>query len=77
MPDKYELSRMIKQHALGLGFEDCGIAKAETLLQDKKRLRDWLDRDMHGSMQYMENHFDKRTDPRELVDNARSVISVI
>jgi len=31
---------------------------------------------MHGEMQYMENHFDKRLDPRLLVDGAKSVISV-
>lgn len=77
MPDKGALSRLIKAQARHIGFEDCGIAKAEKLFQDKERLQNWLDQGMHGTMQYMENHFEKRTDPRELVDKAKSVISVI
>jgi len=32
---------------------------------------------MHGEMQYMENHFDKRLDPRLLVDGAKSVVSLL
>lgn len=31
---------------------------------------------MHGEMKYMENYFDKRLDPRLLVDGAKSVISL-
>lgn len=32
---------------------------------------------MHGEMKYMENYFDKRLDPRLLVDEAKSVISLM
>lgn len=32
---------------------------------------------MHGTMQYMENNFDKRLDPRLLVDGAKTVISLM
>ena len=54
----------------------CGIAKAEFLEEEAPRLEAWLNKGMHGEMQYMENHFDKRLDPRLLVDGARSVISL-
>ena len=54
----------------------CGIAKAEFLEEEAPRLEAWLNKSMHGEMQYMENHFDKRLDPRLLVDDARSVISL-
>ncbi|MDB5023308.1 MAG: queG [Mucilaginibacter sp.] len=54
----------------------CGIAKAEFLEQEAPRLEAWLKRGMQGEMQYMENHFDMRLDPRLLVDGARSVISL-
>ncbi len=54
----------------------CGIAKAEFLDEEAPRLEAWLKKGMHGEMQYMENHFDKRLDPRLLVDGARSVISL-
>jgi len=54
----------------------CGISKAGFLEEEAPRLETWLKNNMHGEMQYMENHFDKRLDPRLLVDDARSVISL-
>ena len=67
---------MIKDEALRLGFMQCGIAKAGFLEEEAPRLENWLKQDMHGKMGYMENHFDKRLDPRLLVDGAKSVISL-
>lgn len=54
----------------------CGIAKAGFLEEEAPRLEAWLKQGRHGEMQYMENHFDKRLDPRLLVDGAKSVISL-
>lgn len=69
-------SKLIKTEAQNLGFMFCGIAKAEFLEDEAPRLEAWLKQGMHGEMQYMENNFDKRLDPRLLVDGARSVISL-
>jgi epoxyqueuosine reductase len=69
-------SKLIKEEAKNLGFLFCGIAKAEFLEDEAPRLENWLQQNMHGEMQYMENHFDKRLDPRLLVDGAESVISL-
>lgn len=74
--NKQAYSDIIKTEAKKLGFMFCGIAKAEFLEQEAPRLEAWLKKGMHGEMQYMENHFDKRLDPRLLVDGARSVISL-
>lgn len=68
---------MIKQKASELGFSFCGISKAEFLEEEAPRLEQWLNEQKHGKMQYMENHFDKRLDPRLLVDDALSVISFL
>jgi epoxyqueuosine reductase len=70
-------SLRIKEKAIELGFLDCGIALASYLEEDAARLRIWLENGYHGEMAYMENHFGKRTDPRRLVDGARSVIIVL
>ncbi|OMP78698.1 tRNA epoxyqueuosine(34) reductase QueG [[Flexibacter] sp. ATCC 35208] len=67
----------IKAQAADLGFDHCGIARAVQLDDDARRLETWLNKGMHGNMKYMENHFDKRIDPRKLVDNARSVITLL
>lgn len=70
-------TQFIKQTAQQLGFMYCGIAKAEQLDEDARRLETWLKQNMHGKMQYMENHFDLRIDPRKLVSGARSVITLL
>ena len=69
-------STLIKEEAIKLGFLFCGISKAEFLEEDAPRLEAWLNKGMHGEMGYMENYFDKRLDPRLLVDGAKSVISL-
>jgi len=69
-------SKLIKDEALRLGFMACGIAKADFLEEEAPRLETWLKQHMHGTMGYMENHFDKRLDPRLLVEGAKSVISL-
>jgi len=67
---------MIKQEALRLGFMACGIAKAEFLEDEAPRLENWLKSNHHGEMGYMENYFDKRLDPRLLVEGSKSVVSL-
>ena len=73
-PEKY--SKLIKDEAIRLGFMACGISKAEFLETEAPRLEAWLNKNHHGEMKYMENYFDKRLDPRLLVDGAKSVISL-
>ncbi|GEP98121.1 tRNA epoxyqueuosine(34) reductase QueG [Chitinophaga cymbidii] len=68
---------LVKEKARALGFDHCGIAKAEQLTEDAYRLEQWLKQGMHGNMQYMENYFDKRIDPRLLVEGAQSVITLL
>ena len=70
-------TQLIKTEAKRLGFDFCGISKAEFLEEEAPRLEKWLKSFMHGQMQYMENHFDKRLDPTLLVDDAKSVISLL
>lgn len=72
-----ENTKKIKQKVLELGFSAIGISKADFLENESKQLKVWLNKGYHGEMQYMENHFDKRVDPRKLVDGAKSVISVL
>jgi len=72
--EKY--SNLIKSKALAFGFQSCGISKADFLEEEAPRLEQWLNNNFHGEMRYMENHFDKRLDPRLLVEGSKSVISL-
>ena len=76
MINRVENSNLIKKEANRLGFISCGIAKADFLEEDAPRLEEWLKNGFHGEMNYMENHFDKRLDPRKLVPGAKSIISL-
>jgi epoxyqueuosine reductase len=70
-------TNLIKAEATRLGFDFCGVSKAEFLEEEAPRLDTWLNRNYQGQMAYMANHFDKRLDPRKLVDGAKSVVTVL
>ena len=75
--DKKQLTNHIKSKLFSLGFDFVGISKADFLAEEAPRLESWLKYNQHGEMQYMENYFDMRLDPRILVPGAKSVISML
>ncbi|MBS1771758.1 MAG: tRNA epoxyqueuosine(34) reductase QueG [Bacteroidetes bacterium] len=77
MPTQDQHTILIKQEAQRLGFDACGVASAVQLDDDARRLESWLKNGFQGTMQYMERHFDLRTDPRKLVPGAKSVITLL
>ena len=75
--NKTKYTDFIKTEAKRLGFLSCGISKAEFLEFEAPRLEGWLNKNMQGEMRYMENHFDKRLDPTLLVEDSKSVVSLL
>ena len=75
--NKEKHTEFIKTEAKRLGFMSCGISKAQFLEEEAPRLENWLNKNMHGEMQYMENYFDKRLDPTKLVEGSKSVVSLL
>ena len=67
----------MKQTAAVFGFDYCGIAKAEKLDDEARRLESWLNKGFNGNMAYMNNYFDLRVDPTKLVPGAKSVITLL
>ena len=74
---KEKHTKLIKDKSKELGFFFCGISKADFLNEEAPRLEKWLTDYRNGKMDYMANHFDMRLDPRLLVDNAKSVVSLL
>ncbi len=70
-------AKIVKEEAKKLGFNFCGISAAGFLEEEAPRLESWLKDKMQGEMQYMENHFDKRLDPRLLVEGTQSVVTLL
>ena len=75
--DKIALSKKVKSRALALGFDACGISKIESLDFDAKKYNEWLERGFQAGMSYMERNVEKRFNPGLLLENAKSVISVL
>ena len=73
---KNKITEIIKKKAADLGFSSCGISQARFLKEEEKKFEDWLNHGYHGSMDYLNKNFDKRLDPRKLVDGSKSVISL-
>ena len=74
---KSKNTQLIKEEAHRLGFSFVGFSKADFLEEEAPRLEKWLKAKQHGEMSYMENNFDKRLDPRLLVEDSKSVISLL
>ena len=74
MPDHAALAELIRTWGRELGFQQMGIAGIE-LGQDEAHLRDWLAKGLHGRMDYMARHGDKRSRPDELVPGTLRVLS--
>ena len=77
MTTKQHYTEFIKAEAKRLGFLSCGISKAGFLEEEASRLESWLKKNSHGRMAYMENNFDKRLDPTLLVEDSKSVVSLL
>ena len=77
MINLHKNTQFIKSEAKRLGFLSCGISKAGFLGEEAPRLEAYLNQNFNGQMQYMENHFDKRLDPTLLVEDAKSVVSLL
>ena len=69
-------TEFVRREARHLGFTQTGFARAGHMVPETDRLKEWLDAGLHGEMDYMENHFNLRTDPTQLVPDARTVISL-
>ncbi len=71
------ITELIKAEALSLGFSVCGVAKAGEVPNEVcQHYDEWLEKNFHGNMSYLERNKELRRDPRKLVEGTRSVIMV-
>jgi epoxyqueuosine reductase len=69
-------NEIVIKKAKQLGFDLVGFAKADLLDDEAGKLQQWLDKGYQASMSYMEKNFNKRKDVKEILPNAKSVISL-
>lgn len=66
-----EQTRRVAEQARALGFELCGVARADEF-EEQRRLPEWLERGYAGEMRYL--HDTRRSSARNVLPGARSVI---
>lgn len=70
-----KLAMQIKSWSKELGFQKTGISDID-LSQAEQQLMQWLSKNFHADMHYMEKHGTKRSRPAELVPGTVRIISV-
>ncbi|PKP52369.1 MAG: tRNA epoxyqueuosine(34) reductase QueG [Bacteroidetes bacterium HGW-Bacteroidetes-1] len=70
------LRELIIDEATALGFDDCGFSKADFMGEHAELMESWLEKGFQGDMSYLERNKDKRYDPRKLVENTKTIVSV-
>jgi epoxyqueuosine reductase len=73
--DLHQLARDIKTWGRELGFQQVGITDVD-LSEAETRLKEWLAKGYHGSMEWLAAHGDKRSRPAELLPGTLRVIAV-
>lgn len=77
MEERQITSAYIKAEALRLGFDVCGIAKAEPVpLYLQQAYSRWIAQGQHASMDYLARNMEKRFDPALLVEGVKSIVCV-
>src|SRR5215467_9755297 len=70
-----DLRQEVRDEARRLGFHDVGFAPARRH-PSAARLREWLDRDYAGGMDWLARRESERSDPTRLIPWARSLVLV-
>ena len=70
------IKNTITTKAKELGFFKVGFAKYEVLDEESEKLRKWLDDGKQADMAWIEKGFEKRKDVRQIMPEAKSVISL-
>jgi epoxyqueuosine reductase len=65
----------IKARARELGFDDCRITTAQAP-ETARQFEDWLQRQSHGDMAWLQRNAFKRIDPSQVLNEARSIITL-
>ncbi|MBF0659544.1 tRNA epoxyqueuosine(34) reductase QueG [Psychrobacter sp. NG25] len=73
-----DVKQWIKTQAQALGFADCGFLSVHHPLFAKQivQLQQWLEKGYEGQLQFMHSNHELRANPEQLVDGARTIISV-
>ncbi len=71
-----EATKLIRQKILNTGFDLVGFARVEELKEESERLKKWIDLGYSADMNWIVKSFDKRIDPKKILPEVKTIISV-
>ena len=71
-----DVRQLVRERALALGFDACGIASVEAPWPASARLEEFITLDRHGSMEWMATTAERRSHPRAMWAEARSALAL-
>jgi epoxyqueuosine reductase len=69
------VKEQIKARARELGFDDCRITTAQAP-ETSSHFKEWLTRQSHGEMAWLQRNAFKRIDPSQVLNEARSIVTL-
>ncbi|MFN3695354.1 MAG: epoxyqueuosine reductase, partial [Ignavibacterium sp.] len=69
-------NEIVISKAKSIGFDLIGFAKAVELSEEIEKLNIWLEKNFQAGMNYMERNIHKRKNPKEILPDAKSIISL-
>lgn len=69
-------NKIVIEKAKQVGFDLVGFAKVKSLDKESEHLQEWLNKSYHAGMNYMEKNFEKRNNVKQILADAKSVISL-
>jgi epoxyqueuosine reductase len=72
--EKNALTKSIREKALGLGFDICGVARPRIFDKNKTILKEWCEEGMNGNMGYLARNTELRADPAQHMPDVQSVL---
>jgi epoxyqueuosine reductase len=70
-------TELIKSEAKNIGFSDCKISKPSIETEDYSNFLKWLEKGRNGEMGYMKNHPEKRSNPKLIYNDTKSIVTVL
>src|SRR2546430_381191 len=74
--NRQEITAIIKQKALDIGFTKAGVTSAEPFDEAADRFEAWLAAGSHGLMKWMDKSHEKRRDVKNILPDAKSILSL-
>jgi epoxyqueuosine reductase len=71
-----ELTEFVRKKIFEIGFDLVGFSRVQELKNEREKLQEWLTKNFHADMDWLARTFEKRIDPRKVLPEAKSIISV-